>query len=94
MPKLTVYDAVETSKPNISPNPARGMFGGPLGAYEVNPTMVGGVNPTVQKIRPALSVKLLVKWDQVHDSIGDKHSSDWENESQYSYAASEHTNPW
>ena len=35
----------------------------------------------------------LVKWDQVHDSIGDKHSSDWENESQYSYsAASEHTN--
>ena len=35
------------------------MFGGPLGAYEVNPTMVGGVNPTVQKIRPALSVKLV-----------------------------------
>ena len=50
MPKLTVYDAVETLKPNISPNPARGMFGGPLGAYEVNPTMAGGVNPTVQKI--------------------------------------------
>ena len=35
----------------------------------------------------------LVKWDQVRDSIGVKHSSDWENESQYSYsAASEHTN--
>ena len=41
MPKLTVYDAVETLKPNISPNPARGMFEGPSGAYEVNPTMVG-----------------------------------------------------
>ena len=60
MPKLTVYDAVETLKPNISPNPARGMFGGPLGAYEVNPTMVGGVKPTVQKNRSALSAKLVV----------------------------------
>ena len=59
MPKLTVYDAVETLKPNISPNPARGMFGGPLGAYEVNPTMVGGVNPTVQKIISALFAKLV-----------------------------------
>ena len=49
MPKLTDYDAVETLKPNISPNPARGMFGGPLGAYKVNSTMVGGVNPIAQK---------------------------------------------
>ena len=60
MPKLTVYDAVETLKPNISPNPARGMFGGPLGAYVVNPTMVGGVKPTVQKNSSALSAKLVL----------------------------------
>ena len=56
MPKLTVYDAVETLKPNISPNPARGMFGGAIGAYEVNPTMVGGV--TVKLVhRKILSLK-------------------------------------
>ena len=61
MPKLTDYDAVETLKPNISPNLARGMFGGPLGTYKVNPTMVGGVNNTVKQIRPALSVMLVAQ---------------------------------
>ena len=46
MPKLTDYDVVETLNPNISPNPARGMFWGALGAFQFNPTMVRGVNPT------------------------------------------------
>ena len=50
---------VEQLKPNINPNPARGMFGGPLGAIMVNPTIIGGVNPTARKIRSALSVKLV-----------------------------------
>ena len=62
MPKLTDYDAVETLKPNISPNPARGMFRGALGAYKVNPTVIVGVNPTAQKNRPALSAKLVMFW--------------------------------
>ena len=59
MPKLKDYDTVETLKPNISPNPANGMFEGPLGACKVNSTMVGGVNPAAQKNRPALSVMLV-----------------------------------
>ena len=69
---MTDYSAATALKPNINPSPARGMFGGPVGSYEVNPTMIGGVNPTVQKFRITLTVMGVVykRGYLLHDSVG------------------------